>query len=456
MHTLLTERPQSPEATAQRRRPRAPRTPQESGLPFQFLVELVAKVLFVRGQVRITELCAHLCLTVGVIDPVIAFMRSEKLCEVTRRGDSNTDSDLTYCLTGVGLQRAAHYTDRNAYAGPAPVTLADYCVQVEAHSVGKMLITRDDVARNFSNVVVNPLVLEQLGAGMNSRRALYVHGPAGSGKTYLTERLNGLLNGSIVVPHAIMIDGEVMQLFDPMVHRPIAPPLAAVGSIEKATQDDTRWVECARPTVLTGGELTLDMLDLQFDAATRFYQSPSHLKANNGIFIIDDLGRQRCSPVELMNRWIVPLDRRLDYLSLHTGHKFMVPFDVVVVFSSNLRPQELVDASFLRRLGYKIHVGALSEAEYRLVFRSTCADFGLPYRDDIVDYLVHEHHTKKSRELLACYPRDLLAQVRDRARFEESGASLERADIDWAWHNYFGDIDGEPSPGKAATAEPSR
>lgn len=452
MYTFLTERTPPPASTAQRKRPRAPRTPQETGLPFQFLVEMVAKVLFTRGQARLTELCSHLCLSVGVIDPIIIFMRGEKLCESTRRGASGTDGDLSYGLTDAGLTRAVQYGERNSYAGPAPVTLADYCSQVEAHSVGKMHITRDDVARIFTDVVVNPKVLEQIGAGMNSRRALYVHGPAGSGKTYLAERLSGLLNGSILVPHAVMIEGEVMQLFDPMVHRPIGPMLAAVGGIEKATLEDTRWVECARPTVLTGGELTLDMLDLQFDSGTRFYQSPSHLKANNGIFIIDDLGRQRCSPVELMNRWIVPLDRRLDFLSLHTGHKFMVPFDVIVVFSSNLHPKELLDTSFLRRLGYKIHVGALSEDAYRLVFEHTCADLGLPYRDEMVDYLLQEHHYTKNRELLACYPRDLLAQVRDRARFEEIGATLGRRDIDWAWHNYFGDNDGETTAGIAFAA----
>ena len=455
MTTLLTERPPLPAHMAQRKRPRAPRTPQESGLPFQFIVELVAKALFMRGQVRLTELCAHLCLTVGVIGPIIVFMRSEQLCEAMRRGGSNTDGDLTYCLTDAGVQRAVQYADRNSYVGPAPVTLADYCAQVEAHSVGKMRITRDDVARTFTDVVVDFQVLEQIGAGMNSRRALYVHGPAGSGKTYLAERLSGLLHGSVLVPHAVFIEGEVMQLFDPMVHRPIEAPLATVGGVEKATHDDTRWVECSRPTVLTGGELTLDMLDLQFDAGTRFYQSPSHLKANNGIFIIDDLGRQRCSPVELMNRWIVPLDRHLDYLSLHTGHKFMVPFDVIVVFSSNIPPQALLDTSFLRRLGYKIHVGALSEAEYRLVFLNTCTELGLPYRKEMVDYLLREHHYKESRALLACYPRDILAQVRDRARFKGSGPALEQEGIDWAWHNYFGDTDGKPICDGAVAAGPT-
>lgn len=449
MQPLLADPITAAQATPRRLHPRSPRTPHETGLPFQFLVELVAKVLLVRGQVGLTELCSHLCLTVGVIDPIIVFMRGEKLCEVTRRGGSNTDSDLSYCLTDAGMKRAMQYAERNAYAGPAPVTLAAYNAQVDAQSVMTMRITREHVADTFADVVIDPVVLQQIGAGMNSGRALYVHGPAGSGKTYLAERLSGLLKGNILVPHAVMVDGEVMQLFDPIVHKAVAVPFTSASSVEKATLDDTRWIESARPTVLTGGELTLDMLDLQFDAGRRFYQSPSHMKANNGIFIIDDLGRQRCSPVELMNRWIVPLDRRLDYLSLHTGHKFMVPFDVIVVFSSNIAPQALLDTSFLRRLGYKIHIGALSEAAYREVFRKTCVDYGLPHRPEIADYLLQAHHYRKSCPLLACHPRDILAQIRDRARFEGGCTVLDREGIDWAWHNYFGDDEGNTPSGTA-------
>ena len=187
---------------------------------------------------------------------------------------------------------------------------------------------------------------------------------------------------------------------------------------------DARWVLSVRPAVLTGGELTLDMLDLNFDSSTRFYQAPPHLKANNGIFIIDDLGRQRCSAVELMNRWIVPMDRRVDFLTLHTGQKFEVPFDVIVVFSSNFPPEQLAEGSFLRRLGYKIHVGALTEAEYQRVFRQVCAHYGVPFSPEAFDYLLQEHHYKEDRPLLACYPRDIVAQLRDIATLRGEGALL--------------------------------
>lgn len=417
--------------------PRAPRTVEETGLPFLFFVELVSKVLFLRGQIRLLELSSHLKLSASILDPVIAFMRAEKLCEVARRGGSNTDADLTFTLTETGRGRAAEFLSRSAYAGPAPVSLLEYCRQVEGQSVAHMHVLREDIAREFEGIVVNAQVLEQFGAAMNSGRAIFIHGPAGSGKTFLAERLSGLLKGEVWVPYAVLVDGEVVQIQDPAVHPEVSGDGRQTSMLDKRDAPDPRWVRCKRPAVLTGGELTLDMLELQFDPGTRYYQAPPHLKANNGIFIIDDLGRQRCSPAELMNRWIVPLDRRLDHLALHTGHKFMVPFDVVVVFSSNFAPEQLADGAFLRRLGYKISVGVQTVSEYERIFRQACERHGVPYDDDAFRYLLTEHHAKEDRPLLACYPRDLVSQVRDLARYEGTAPLLNARVLDWAWNNYF-------------------
>jgi energy-coupling factor transporter ATP-binding protein EcfA2 len=386
---------------------------------------------------RLSELSAHLKLTVSVLEEVLVFMRAEKLCEVTRRGGSGTDADLTYHLTDAGRDRAAEFIGRNAYAGPAPVTVAAYCAQVEAQSVAHMQIVREDVAAHFSDIAVNPAVLDQIGAAMNSSRAIFLHGPAGSGKTFLAEHLAKLLKGAVLVPYAIVIDGELVQMYDPMVHVAVAETPEHSTVLVRHIRCDPRWVICHRPAVLTGGELTLPMLDLQFDAGTRFYQAPPHLKANNGLLIIDDLGRQNCSPTDLMNRWIVPLDRRIDYLSLHTGHKFQVPFDVVVVFSSNLPPERLEDAAFLRRIGYKIHIGALSPSHYEQVFRHACTTYDVPFCADAFAYLLQEHYAKDDRPLLACHPRDLLSQIRDRAMYERLAPRLDTAALDWAWNNYF-------------------
>ncbi|KQQ96245.1 hypothetical protein [Massilia sp. Leaf139] len=418
---------------------RAPRTVEDTGLPFLFLAELLAKVLHQRGQMRLPELAAHLKLNVGVIDPLVAFLRAEKLCEVARVGNSGTDADLSYLLTEAGRARAAAVLARNAYAGPAPVTLAAYTAQVQAQSVAGVHVTRQQMDAVFGDIVVNPRVLAQLGAAMNSGRALFLHGLAGSGKTYLAERLRDLLSGAIAVPYAIMVDGEAVPLYDAVQHRPLsgAADIAGERGFDRGSAPDMRWVRgLRRPAALAGGELTLDMLDLHFDAHTRLYQAPPHLKSNNGIFIIDDLGRQRCTPDALMNRWIVPMDRNVDYLTLHTGHSFEVPFDVIVVFSSNFVPQRLSDGAFLRRLGYKIEVPAASNAEYARLFEQACRSAGVAFDAGVFDYLL-DCHRRHGVPLLACYPRDLLRQLRDLARYEEEAPCLSRRTLDWAWDNYF-------------------
>ena len=415
---------------------RAPRTTEETGLPFLFLAELLSKVLYQRGQMRLPELAAHLKLNVSVIDPLIVFLRAEKLCEVARVGNSGTDADLSYILTDAGRARAAAAMARNAYAGPAPVTLAAYTAQVKAQSVASMQVTKSAMNAAFDGVVVNQHVLGQLGAAMNSGRAIFLHGLAGSGKTYLAERLRDLLVGSIAVPHALMVDGEVIPFFDAVQHV-VVGECASSNGFDRGSAPDMRWVRCVRrPAALAGGELTLDTLDLRFDPHTRLYQAPPHLKSNNGIFIIDDLGRQRCTPEALMNRWIVPMDRGVDYLTLHTGHSFQIPFDVIVVFSSNFVPQRLSDGAFLRRLGYKIEVPAATTAEYATLFRQACDQVGVAFDGAVFDYLV-ACHAERNVPLLACYPRDLLRQLRDLARYEDRAPQLTRANLDWAWDNYF-------------------
>lgn len=428
---------------------RAPRTVDETGLPFLFLAELLGKVLAQRGQLRLAELAAHTKLNVSVIDPLIAFLRSEKLCEVARIGNSGTDADLCYILTEAGRARAHAALGRNAYAGPAPVTLAAYVAQVKAHSVANMQVTRGAMATTFDGVVVNPVVLDQIGAGMNSGRALFLHGAAGSGKTYLAERLRDLLVGTIAVPHALMVDGEVIPFFDNVQHCVTEAAVTEAPSLDRGSAPDGRWIRgVRRPAALAGGELTLDMLDLRFDPHTRLYQAPPHLKSNNGIFIIDDLGRQRCTPEALMNRWIVPMDRNVDYLTLHTGHTFQVPFDVIIVFSSNFVPQRLSDGAFLRRLGYKIEVPAASTDEYARLFRQACESVGVAFDAASFDYLLMCHR-ERGVPLLACYPRDLMRQLRDLARYEDRAPELSRRTLDWAWDNYF----AAGAPGRPASQE---
>jgi DNA-binding PadR family transcriptional regulator len=415
--------------------PRAPQRVEDTGLDIAFLVELLTKILYMRGQLRLPDLAAHSKLSPGLLEPVLTFMRSERLCEMARRGE--TDGTMAYSLSDLGRARAGDFLQRSQYAGPAPVTLESYVKQVQKQSITDMGVTREKLHQAFSGIVIKEQLRNQFGAAMNSGRAIFVYGPAGSGKTYTAERLVGLLSGNVAVPYAIEVDNEIIQVFDPMVHEPVNVEKTGASLLDLGKTDDVRWVLCRRPVVLTGAELTLSMVDLEFDRRSHFYQAPPQVKANNGLFIVDDLGRQLVSPQDLMNRWIVPLDRHVDYLALHTGKKFMVPFDVIVVFSSNLKPSKLADEAFLRRLGYKIYVGPLDEAEYRGIFMQVCEQTKIPFSEEGYRYLVGELHQKHEKPLLACLPRDILCQVRDIARFDGVKPELTRELLDWAWGNYF-------------------
>lgn len=415
--------------------PAMPQRVEDTGLDLSFLVELLAKILYVRGALRLPELAVHVKLPPGVLDPLLAFMRSERLCEMARHGE--TDGTMAYTLTELGRARAQDFLQRSQYAGPAPVSLEAYVKQVGRQSIMDMGVTRERLQQAFAGIVVTQDVLNQVGAAMNSGRPMLVYGPAGSGKTYLSERLLGLLSGNVAIPYAIEVGNEVIRLFDPVVHEQVAMEHGRRSVLDRGRGYDSRWVACRRPVVMTGAELTLPMVDLQFDAKARFYQAPPQIKANNGLFIVDDLGRQLVSPQELMNRWIVPLDRHVDYFALHTGQKFQLPFDVIVVFSSNLQPSKLADEAFLRRLGYKIFIGPLPEADYRRIFMQVCEQNGIAYTEDGYRHLIDALHAQNDKPLLACLPRDILGQLRDFARFNGLEPRLSPDLLDWAWHNYF-------------------
>lgn len=423
--------------------PRAPQTLDDTGLPSLFLVELLAKIMFQAGLTRLTELSAHLCLPAAVLESIFQFMRREALVEVMRRGQH--EADQQYELTQLGRARATDWMARNSYAGPAPVPLAAYVARVQAQSVTKQHITAAEVHKAFADLIVPPDLMDRLGTAVNSGRPMLLYGEAGSGKTYLAERLQRLLGGPVVVPHAVMVHGEVVRIYDAMCHQALpdqANPSLARGDMPSGLLDgrvrpDARWLLCHRPCVVTGGELTMSMLDLSFDARAGFYEAPPHFKANNGLFIVDDLGRQVVTPRELMNRWIVPMERQHDHLMLRNGAKFTVPFDMVLVFSSNLRPHQLEDAAFLRRLGHKIEVGALSEDDYRRIFVQVCASEGMVFDADAFELLLRQYHGLNGRALLACYPRDLLHLIGSRSAYLGVAPKLSADMLDWAWHAYF-------------------
>lgn len=415
--------------------PFQPRSVGETGLSFLFLIELLTKTLFLHGKFHLAELVDYTRLSIGVLEPLLSFMRTERLCEASRSGEAETA--ITYTLTELGRLRAQDFLQKSQYAGPAPVSLQAYVEQVRKQSVIDMQVTHENLKKAYSGVVVKDRILKQFGAAMNSGRAIFVYGPAGTGKTFISEKLAGLLSGHVAIPHAIVVDSAVIQVYDPLVHDAFVIDGGIKSSLDRRCSYDARWVSCRRPVVKTGGELTLNMLDLDFDQAAKFYQAPPQVKANNGLLLIDDLGRQLTPALDIMNRWIVPLDRHLDYLALHTGKKFMIPFDVIVVFSTNMPPKQLADEAFLRRLGYKIYIGELEEEDYLAISRQVCNELHIPYSEKGLEYLLYEHHYKEGKPLLACIPRDILGQVRDIALYEGVQPELTEELLDWAWNNYF-------------------
>jgi hypothetical protein len=413
--------------------PAAPRTLADTGLDMGFLVELAAKSIFLRGAARLLDLVQQLRLPAAPLEELMAFMRAERVVELLRRGP--TQGDVSYALTEGGRQRAAEYLRRCHYVGAAPVTLDAYVDQVRRQSVGKMKVASATLDAAFEGLVVSPTLRERLGAALNSGRPMFLYGPAGSGKTFLAQSLSRMMFGTVAVPHAIVVDGEVIKVFDPKVHRPVEAS-ARAPTIDASGRCDERWVACRRPTVVTGGELRLEMLDLQLDRSSGYYQAPAHVKANNGLFIVDDLGRQLVTPEQLMNRWIVPMDRRQDFLALHTGTTFEIPFDVVLVFATNLEPEKVADEAFLRRIGYKIHVGPVEEGDYLEILQRVCAEFQVSCDQEGVDALLARHR-RLERPLLACYPRDLVGMVRDYALYQGTPAEFTAANMVKAWESYF-------------------
>jgi hypothetical protein len=408
---------------------RAPRSLAETGLPPVFVGHLVLKSTLLNGKSSLTELSERHRLPIAVLEDVLASLVREHLAEITHRG--TTDIDAHFRLTEAGRPMAIDEIARCSYCGPAPVAYESYVEVVRAHTVRRQRITQADVRAAFRDIRVAPALLDAAAASLNAGRPLMLYGPAGSGKTFIAERLGALLQGDVPIPYALYVSGEIVQLYDPLLHQDAsAASGAAVG--------DKRWRMCRRPVVLSGGELTLEGLDLRYDTAAGFYQAPPHMKANMGLYIVDDLGRQRVAAQDLLNRWIMPLDRSVDLFTLQSGSRFSVPFDVWPVFSTNLDPGAIGDDAFLRRLGSKLHIGPLSLEHYREVFEACCASFDMVTTQATFDYLLHSLHMTSGKPFLACYPRDLLRLVSASADYRGLGRELTETGLREAWNSYFG------------------
>ena len=412
----------------------------DTGLSQTFVADLVAKQLLDRGTVSLVELSSIVALAGSIIESVLNFMRDEALIEV-RPGKASA-TGLMYTLTDRGRVTALDAMMRSGYLGPAPVPLRHYARIARSQSIHNRAVTQESMHAAFDDVVLDSRLLDSLGPALNSGRAMFLYGPAGTGKTYISQRLCRLFRQPTLIPHAIAIDETVVQVFDPLVHKQMHQ-LPTGGDLKFDEGHDPRFVVCERPVVITGGELTGEMLEVHYEPSTRLYEAPLQLKANNGMFIIDDMGRQKVSPMEVFNRWIVPMEEKRDYLTLGSGRHFTVPFDVVLVFSTNIHPLDLADEAFLRRIGYKIEFGPLTVEQYEQIWRDACASCEVDYEPQVLDYVLNELHAKRRIALLPCHPRDLLGMARDHAIYEHESREVKIDHIRWAWDNYFVPVGGQ-------------
>jgi energy-coupling factor transporter ATP-binding protein EcfA2 len=418
---------------------------QETGLTIGLLTELALKFIYNVGEMGASEINREMGLPfAGVVQPVLQLLDREELVNIIG-AEGFGEQAYRYTLSRKGIERVYQALERSQYVGPAPVPLERYNAMIRAQAVGEVLLDEADVGAAFQGLVVNRAMFDKVGPALNSGRSVFLYGSPGNGKTTIATRMARLLaRDPIYIPYAVSVDGHIIKVYDDFNHQrvdgePTTRQKGEASSLGESAMDE-RWVLIERPTVMVGGELTLESLDLIWDPTAKYYEAPFQMKANGGMFLIDDFGRQQMDPQDLLNRWIVPLETRVDFLSLHTGKKLEIPFEQLVVFSTNLDPADLVDDAFLRRIRHKIKVGNPTADEFHQVFQIMCQVRGVEYTKEGFVHMVREWYLKPKRDFKNSHPRDILDQLLDIAKYKCLRPVTTPEMVDRACSAYFADL----------------
>jgi predicted ATPase with chaperone activity len=410
--------------------PPSPKGLKEAGLTQAFAEDLILKHLLFLGHFTMADVAEKVKLPVSIVEFLLEEHRRENLIEV-KGSASYTKTSYVFRLTEAGRRRGHEALEQCRYAGPAPVSAADYAARVQQQTIKGAIGGEETLKKALSHLIIKDAVLRRLGPAMISGEAVFLYGPSGNGKTSIAEAIGRALPENIYIPYAVTLGGQVVSVFDPVMHIPVEPGEHLQGDY------DTRWVLVKRPVVNAGGELSLHMLDLNFHHASKYYEASLQMKANNGLFILDDFGRQQVAPMNILNRWLVPLERQVDHMTFQSGMKFAIPFDVLVIFSTELDPKDLVHEAFLRRLRYKIKIDRPSEEEYLAIFKKACAANGMEFDQDVYNYLEEHWYVAHGIARSACHPRDLLDLIATRARYYDNPPQLTMDNISAACTDYF-------------------